>query len=154
MQKRIGYALIFLFLNFGALYLGNLLQGEGPFSDWYRNLNIAPWTPPGWVFGAAWTLIMICFSIYMGQIVEKLDWAKVIPLFSIQFLFNVAWNPLFFRFHLIAPALIILIGLTIVVGIILLRFKKEAGSTTMLLVPYMAWLFVAISLNAYALIMN
>ena len=49
--------LFFLLLNFGALALGGFLMGEGPSSAWYSNLNKAPWTPPGWVFGASWTVI-------------------------------------------------------------------------------------------------
>jgi tryptophan-rich sensory protein len=36
----------FLLLNFAALALGGLLQGEGAGSTWYRGLDTAPWTPP------------------------------------------------------------------------------------------------------------
>ncbi|QLH45180.1 MAG: tryptophan-rich sensory protein [Bacteroidota bacterium] len=27
-------------------------------------LATSPWTPPGWVFGFAWTLIMVCYSFF------------------------------------------------------------------------------------------
>jgi tryptophan-rich sensory protein len=57
---------IFLFLNFGALAIGVTLMGDGASSDWYLQLNKAPWTPPGWSFGVAWTVIMIGFAIYMS----------------------------------------------------------------------------------------
>ncbi|MDG2281196.1 MAG: tryptophan-rich sensory protein, partial [Flavicella sp.] len=53
MIKRI---LLFLVLNFTALAVGGLFTGTGVSSDWYQNLNQAPWTPPGWVFGFMWTL--------------------------------------------------------------------------------------------------
>lgn len=59
--------ILFLILNFGALALGGLFTNNGVNSEWYTNLNKAPWTPPGWVFGFAWTTIMICFSIYMAK---------------------------------------------------------------------------------------
>ena len=63
--------LVFFFLlNFGALALGSYLMGEGPTGNWYTNLNKAPWTPPGWVFGASWTLIMVCLSIFMNKAVQ------------------------------------------------------------------------------------
>jgi translocator protein len=58
--------LIFLILNFSALIAGVSLYGEGGNSEWYNNLTKAPWEPPGWVFGAAWTIIMICFAFYMS----------------------------------------------------------------------------------------
>ena len=51
--------LIFLTANFGALGIGTILMNEGPTSNWYTSLNQAPWTPSGWVFGAAWTTIML-----------------------------------------------------------------------------------------------
>ena len=51
---------VFLLINFGALALGGLFTSDGVISDWYEQLNKAPWTPPGWVFGAAWTTIMVC----------------------------------------------------------------------------------------------
>ena len=88
---------IFLVINFSALALGSLFTGKGVPSDWYINLNKAPWTPPGWVFGAAWTIIMICFSVYMAMLWETVDNKKMLILaFGAQFLLNVAWNPVFF----------------------------------------------------------
>ena len=59
--------LIFLIINFAALGLGSWIMGAGAQSEWYSSLNQAPWTPPGWVFGAAWTIIMICFLTIRGN---------------------------------------------------------------------------------------
>ena len=60
-MKQVKLTILFLVINFGGLAVGNWLMGAGPTGDWYTNINKAPWTPPGWVFGASWTLIMICF---------------------------------------------------------------------------------------------
>ena len=54
--------LTFLGLNFGGLALGARFTGPGVNSEWYQTLARAPWTPDGWVFGTAWTLIMVTFS--------------------------------------------------------------------------------------------
>ena len=56
--------ILFSIINFSALYLGLLFSGEA--CRWYYNLIRAPWEPPGWVFGAAWTTIMICLAFYMS----------------------------------------------------------------------------------------
>jgi len=63
--------IFFLIINFGGLVFGSWLMNNGPQTEWYQALNKAPWTPPGWVFGAAWTTIMICFSIYLGYLFLK-----------------------------------------------------------------------------------
>ena len=67
----------FLVINFGGLYIGNLLMNNGPQTTWYTSLNQAPWTPPGWVFGVAWTLIMICFSVYLAHLFLKANGTKL-----------------------------------------------------------------------------
>jgi len=142
--------LIFLALNFGALAIGGLFTGKGVPSDWYANLNKAPWTPPGWVFGFAWTTIMICFSIYMAQV-----WAAtenkhlIILLFSIQWILNVAWNPAFFHYNKVLFALVIISSLTLLIGFILLYYWPTLRFKTLLIAPYFIWLLIATSLNGY-----
>ena len=81
MKKLLKYVFIFLIINFGALAIGNWLMANGPQTQWYINLNKAPWTPPGWVFGAAWTSIILCFSIYMAYLYKLKPNITVIGLF-------------------------------------------------------------------------
>ncbi|HAV24553.1 MAG TPA: hypothetical protein DCX01_00100 [Bacteroidetes bacterium] len=52
-------------------------------------MNKVPWTPPGWVFGAAWTTIRVCFSIYMAYWVKVDNTNTVLALFALQFVLNV-----------------------------------------------------------------
>ena len=104
----------FLILNFAALALGSLFTSKGVPSDWYAQLNKAPWTPPGWAFGVAWTSIMICFSIYLSILWPRIaDKTSLIVLYSIQWILNIAWNPAFFYFHQVWIGLIIIIALTV-----------------------------------------
>jgi len=63
--------IIFLILNFTALAIGGLFTGKGVPSDWYQDLNQAPWTPPGWVFGFMWTFIMISYAVYMAHLIGQ-----------------------------------------------------------------------------------
>ncbi|MBU2938809.1 tryptophan-rich sensory protein [Lacinutrix sp. C3R15] len=142
----------FLILNFGALGLGSWLMNNGPRSAWYMQLNQAPWTPPGWVFGVAWTLIMICFSIYMAQLYLKFPTKEVITLFALQFILNVMWNYVFFNQHLILIGFLVIILLTILVCYFF--FKFNVIQTKYLLLPYIIWLCIATSLNGYILINN
>ena len=141
---------LFLILNFGALALGGLFTNSGVNSEWYSNLNQAPWTPPGWVFGAAWTTIMICFTFYMTIVLHRADdKRKLLILFAIQWILNVSWNPIFFYFHHIGFGLIVICGLTILIAFLLFHYRAMLKGYTLLLLPYFIWLIIATSLNAY-----
>ncbi len=142
--------LIFLAINFAALGIGSLLMGEGPSSAWYRNLQQAPWTPPGWVFGTAWTTIMICFALYMTKVWETTTNRQLlILLFCMQWLFNVGWNPAFFRYHQVVLGLLIIVVLTALVGFMFFYYLKTSRFYSLLIMPYFLWLLVATSLNGY-----
>lgn len=153
-MKKYQLVILFLIINFAALGIGSWLMNNGPKSQWYLELNKASWTPPGWVFGAAWTTIMICFSFYMASLVSLKPNRFVIGLFSVQFFLNVIWNYIFFNKHLVNLGLITIVLLTIVVAFFLLNFRVELKYKTWLIVPYFIWLLIASSLNAYILFNN
>ncbi|WP_299390589.1 TspO/MBR family protein [uncultured Gelidibacter sp.] len=146
--------LLFLFINFSALALGVLLMGDGATSDWYTSMNKAPWTPPNWMFGAAWTLVMLCFSIYMALLYLKQPTKKVITLFAFQFILNVAWNFVFFNQQLVTLGFIIITALTLVIAAFLVTFSKLMHLRSLLILPYMVWIVIATSLNLYILVNN
>jgi tryptophan-rich sensory protein len=143
--------IIYLLLNFSALALGSYLMGEGPLGPWYNGLNKAPWTPPGWVFGASWTLIMICLSIFMWKMDEIPSFRPTLrKWFAIQWILNVLWNPLFFALHLLGWSLIEIIVLEFFLAFMAIKARQQEKYITWLLTPYVVWLAIAITLNAYA----
>lgn len=147
--------ILFLILNFAALGIGGFFTGPGVSSDWYQNLNQAPWTPPSWVFGFAWTAIMICFAAYMAFLWKEVENKKLlIGLFGIQWILNVTWNPIFFFFRNVGLGFTSIISLTIVVGIFLFYYRKLLKAKSSFILPYFIWLLIASSLNGYILLMN
>jgi tryptophan-rich sensory protein len=153
-MKLFKLVIFFLVVNFGALAIGNLLMADGPRTDWYLNLNKAPWTPPGLVFGAAWFTIMLCFSVYMAYLYKLLPKLDVILLFSIQFVLNVIWNYCFFNLHYIGLGFTIITILTFVVGVFTFKYNNNLKLKTILILPYLIWLCIATSLNGYILLNN
>lgn len=146
---------LFLAINFGGLAIGSWLMNNGPQTDWYTNLNQAPWTPPGWVFGVAWTTIMICFSIYLAKLFKDQASRFLRILFAVQVFLNIIWNYLFFNLHLVAVSFISIVALTLVIFYFFFKFRMdEIKYYKYLLLPYMIWLVIASSLNAYILIYN
>lgn len=146
---------LFLLLNFGALAIGGLFTGQGVPSDWYAGLAKAPWTPPGWVFGFAWTSIMICFSVYMAYLWPAVENKKfLLYLFALQWVLNVAWNPVFFHYHQVLGAFVLILALTLLIGYLLFSFAPQLQFKSIYLLPYFIWLLIASSLNGYILFRN
>lgn len=155
MKKQILLLILFLIINFGGLAIGNWLMDNGPQTDWYINLNKAPWTPPGWVFGFAWTTIMICFSIYLVFLFKVINTTFFTAILFIEFLLNVSWNYIFFNQHWVNLGLVIITLLTVVMCYYFFQFQFEKmKKVRLLLLPYIIWLCIATSLNLYVCLYN
>ena len=149
--------IIFTLLNFGALGIGAYLMNGETTGEWYNNLNKAPWTPPGWVFGAAWFSIMLLFSVYMWRMTDtmKNKEKKLFHLVYATHLFlNVIWNPIFFNWHMTLFGLFVILSLSILVLYFLITGFKNKWYYGLLVLPYFIWLCIASSLNVYAVIYN
>ncbi len=147
---------VFLSANFLVLAIGVFLMNNGPRTAWYISLNKAPWTPASWVFGFAWSIIMLCFSFYMTNLsisLKKLN-QKLVILFSLQFFLNFIWNYIFFNQHEIAFGLISIVLLWLLVGYFTINYLKILKLKTFFIAPYLIWLTIATSLNAYILLYN
>lgn len=153
-MKKLQLVIFFLVINLGSLALGSWLMNDGPRTDWYFNLNRAPWSPPGWLFGVAWTTIMVCFSILLAELFSKKASKNIKIAFTLQVFLNIMWNYIFFNQHMILLGLINLILLTVIIYYIFFTTKEEAPKYRFLLLPYMIWSVLAISLNTYILIYN
>ena len=153
-MKQLKLTLLFLAVNFSGLAIGSWLMNNGPLSNWYTNLQQAPWTPPGFVFGIAWTLIMVCFSIYLGKLFTEDNTRKNRSIFLIQFVLNVSWNFIFFNQHLVLFALINILLLTSLIFVYFFKLSSAVNNYKYLLLPYMLWLCIATSLNLYILVHN
>ena len=146
--------LLFIFINFSALGIGTWLMNDGPRTEWYTNLNQAPWSPPGWVFGVAWSSIMLLFSVFMTYLIRVDKSKKVLVLFSVQFVLNVFWNYLFFNQHLIILGLLNIIFLTFLMLYFLIAYKYVLKNKRFYVLPYCIWLVLATSLNLYIALYN
>jgi len=153
-MKLLKSTFFFLIINFGSLAIGSWLMNNGPLEKWYQNLNQAPWTPPGSVFGIAWTIIMICFSVYLAKLFEPKYSLKLVLIFAFQCVLNISWNYIFFNRHLILLGFITILILTVLLNYYYFKISKNMGAYKYLLLPYVIWLYIATSLNLYILIYN
>ncbi len=156
MKKYIDYSLVLLFFlltNFTGLAIGSLWTDPGVTSDWYQNIIKAPWTPPGIVFGLSWTLIMICFSIFMTNLYERND-GTFNSIILISWFLNIIWNPLFFYLNWVWISAAVIVTLTVVIGFLIHQTRKKYKYSWILLLPYFIWLNIASSLNLFISLIN
>jgi len=153
MKKYISSSLIFIILNFIGLAIGGLWTNSGVISDWYLNLNQAPWTPPGWVFGAAWTTIGLTFGIAVSKLQVEKDWDMML-FYYLSWLINLSWNAIFFGFKSPLLGLILIIDLSVLIGIITHNLRLRHGKWFLFSLPYFLWLMIATSLNMFIVLTN
>lgn len=151
-------ALLFIFINFICLGLGNFPTMKGVSSDWYQLGNQAPWTPPGWVFGFAWSIIMVCYGFFMTSILDYSSFIKkrkFIRVYILSCILNILWCYLFFGQQLILLGLVNIIVLFILVFFFaFVSIKDKKPLSFVLILPYFLWLIIATSLNVYFYIYN
>lgn len=147
--------IIFFVINFAALGIGGLFTKSGVASDWYQTASKAPWTPPGWAFGAAWTTIMLLLTVFMAHAWSNTEQRKfLLILFAVQWILNVSWCAVFFKYHLVFAGLVIILALLFLLIYMMSAWYSELTFWTLLILPYILWLMVATSLNAYILLKN
>jgi len=111
---------IFL-LQFVGSVQGYFMKGD--IRGWYKNLKRSPLNPPNWVFPIAWTTLYIMLSIagwklQMAAQSPELNLIRI--LYGAQLILNWSWSPVFFNFHKVGLALLIMIPINVFVwGIII-----------------------------------
>lgn len=114
---------------------------------WYAALQKPPGTPPSWLFGPVWSVLYLLMGIALGRLIHRREGSTVI-LFTIQFLLNLAWTPVFFGAHAIGWALVIILAMWLFLALTIWSAEKVDRVSPWLLVPYLLWTMYATYLNA------
>lgn len=126
-------------------------------NNWYETLNRAPWSPPNYVFGIVWPilylLMFISFSlVFFNKKCKGL--CEPLLFFLLQLVLNLGWTTIFFRFRQLVAGLIVITAIIGITGYTAYRFYSIDKTASLLLIPYLLWLCVAFSLNAYIVMYN
>jgi translocator protein len=134
----------------GAL-VGGLITSKNV-KTWYRTLR-RPWfTPPDWAFGPVWTTLYASmgYASYLvwengGGFNGPAKWPLV--LHGAQLVLNWAWTPIFFGQHKIGLAAVEMGALFAAVVGCIVSYRPISTTASNLMIPYLAWLCLAMSLN-------
>jgi tryptophan-rich sensory protein len=133
-----------------AIAVGGIGGAVTEIGPWYFSLIKPTWQPPDWAFGPVWTLIYITTGI-AGVRAWRLGDTRQRRLFLIALLINCAlnvlWSLLFFKMQRPDLSLIEVVALWLsIVPLILLPLRYSPRSS-LLMLPYLAWVSVAAYLN-------
>lgn len=123
----------------------------GGMSSWYASL-VKPWfTPPGWLFGPAWTVLYVLMGISLWLVVKdgigSVRVRTAVTVFAAQLAANFAWSILFFGMQSVTGALVDIVILWVLIAATIVLFSKISRPAAWLLVPYICWVTFAAALN-------
>lgn len=148
--------LVFVLLAVGVGMGGALATSEAV-TGWYAAAEKPLWTPPNIVFGPVWTALYLMMAVAAWLVWRRRHGVDVRPAllaYFVQLLLNAFWTPVFFGLYpLIGVAALwlafaIIVALFLAVLFTLLRFWPIHRFAAVLLMPYLAWIVYAASLNA------
>jgi translocator protein len=148
-------AVVFVPLLLFAGGLAARIAGSTTDNGWYQTLVLPAAQPPGPAFGIAWSILYTLLAVAAALLWASKDAdggrrgrGLALGLFGLGIVLNLAWSPLFFRAHLILPALVLIVAMFIVAVATVLAAARVNRLAAWLLVPYCAWLGFAGALNA------
>ncbi len=137
--------------------LSGWASNSGYGNGWFDALAKPSFMPPGWAFGVVWPILYACLGIAVAMI-HSLPTSeakrKALTLFYIQLALNFAWSPVFFAAHDMRTAVLIIIMMLAVAAGAAGQFFRLRALAGYLMMPYLAWLVFATSLNTAILNLN
>lgn len=119
---------------------------------WYAGLAKPAWTPPNALFPIVWNILyaMMAISLWLlwDRTVPSIQRASALRLSGLQLFLNCLWTPVFFGLHYVWVALAIILALVVTLLLLIRTAWPIQRWSALLLVPYLAWVSYAMTLNA------
>ncbi|MBW0008491.1 MAG: tryptophan-rich sensory protein [Sphingomonas sp.] len=131
--------------------LSGWLSNSGYGNSWFDALQKPFFMPPGWAFGVVWPILYALLGISVAMILAEPPSDRrrnALLLFFIQLALNFAWSPIFFAGHDIKLAKVVIFLMAAIAAAAAGQFTRIRASAGLLMVPYIAWLVFAGTLNA------
>ena len=154
LKNKILSFLLFLIVTFSASFIGAFatINYKEP---WYSLLIKPSFNPPDWVFGPVWTTLYLLMTISIWKVWQSnFRNINIVYTYFIHLFFNTMWSIVFFVFHNILLAFMIIIVLIGFILYLMIQYKKINPISFYLMIPYLAWCIFASVLNFSILIIN
>lgn len=142
--------------------IGSIFTSESV-NTWYQTIE-KPWfTPPGWLFGPAWTTLYILMGISLflvwrtpvPTVENKFSWKPfAFVAFGTQLGLNVLWSFLFFGLRSPPLAFVDIVILLASIAVTIFLFSKISKLAAIIMLPYAGWVAFASLLNLQVWLLN
>ena len=126
-------------------------------STWYPTLVKPAWTPPDWLFGPVWSCLYIMIAI-AGWLIyrakESHQRTVALMFYGGQLALNFIWSFLFFSLRSPTLGFIDIVLLCVFITLTIIKAWPVRPLASLLLIPYLAWVLYATSLNAGIWLLN
>lgn len=147
--------IVALVISYAVAGLGGALTDLGP---WYQALRQPDWKPPDWAFGPIWTSIFTLAAISAAWAwqcsQDAVQRRRVVLLFGVNAVLNVAWSALFFALQRPDWAMIEWFALWLSVASLVLGLWRISRGAAWLNLPYWLWVSIAGALNQANVALN
>ena len=146
--------IIFFIITFSASVIGGLVTINFK-EPWYSLLNKPNFNPPDWIFAPVWTTLYLMMTIAIWNFWHSKNRdMNTVYIYFIHLIFNTTCSIVFFVFHKIVLALIVLLLLIGSIITLLFRFKRVNMVSFYMMIPYLLWCCFALILNLSLIILN
>jgi translocator protein len=144
--------LAFIALALAAGALGAIFSpaGSDVTAQWYAALAKPAWAPPNGWFAPVWIVLYVLMGtaawLVWGERYHRGRQAAL-AAYSVQLLLNALWAPIFFGAKSIGGGLFVIVALWLTIAWTLREFAIVKPAAAGMMMPYLAWITVASSLN-------
>jgi tryptophan-rich sensory protein len=142
--------LVLVALSAGVLGFLFGLGNSASAARWYGALAKPAWLLPQRWFAPVWMALYGLMAVAAWLIWrERYHRARTLAMmvYALQLLLNAVWAPVFFGLKNIGAALFVAVALWLAAAWTMREFARVNGIAACLLLPYLAWVSVAVAMN-------
>lgn len=143
-RQQVLALLLIILVTFCAAAIGSIGSLNAP--QFYRELSLPSWAPPGWLFGPVWTLLYSMMAVAAWRVWRSAalpNSSRALQLYALQLGLNALWSWLFFAWYLGAAAFLEIMLLWLAIIATMRSFYLHSRLACWLLLPYLLWVSFA-----------
>jgi len=150
--------LVIIGIVFLTSFTGSIFTTDGIENGWYESIVKPEWTPDGMIIGIVWTVLFFLLAIsailYWNRVYDRRKKNIAKFFFFLNLALNVLWSYFFFAKNSISGAFIEAIFLALSILILILISWKDSKVSSILIIPYFAWVVFATYLTYTIMTLN
>ena len=154
LKNKILSFILFALMTYSASIIGSIATIEFK-EPWYSLLSKPTFNPPSWIFAPVWTTLYLMMTIAVWNFWHSKNRdMNTVYIYFIHLIFNTTWSIVFFVFHKLILALIVLFILISLIIVLLFRFRRVNMVSFYMMIPYLLWCCFALILNLNLILLN